>query len=925
MHTHFGLIRISVLIMSLSGIYLFFAGMPVYASQNEVATILVRIKPEVQIANGSLQTAIERWTHDIVMLRPIRTLDSHTPIQGHQSALRSVYELTVEQSALARALTLLRADPAVAYAEENTAVKALFTPNDPDYGMQWHLPKIGVDSAWDRADTLPFSGSSSVVVAVIDTGIAYENSTNRGKTFAQAPDFASTTFVSGYDFVNGSVHANDDNGHGTHVASTIAEGTNNGIAGAGIAFSTSIMPIKVLDATGSGTVADVVQGLTYATQNGAKVINLSLGANYASQTLRDAITTAINAGIIVVAAAGNEGGSSLALPAGYPGVLSVSALGKTDTIASYSNTGTGLALSAPGGDGTDYVMQQTFSNLDSENLPLDYTTFGMVGYQGTSQAAPQVAAAAALLLAKNVPASSIVSLLENSSTDLGPSGYDTTYGYGRLNIGAALIAYLNDTTPPVSTLSISPDTPNGANGYYVTAPSVTLTATDGAASSGVRSLTYQIDGGVTTTYTAPVTIADGSHTLTYYATDNAGNAETPRSLQLAVDTTGPVITVTAPSAGVTTLDTVTLTGTVIDAVSGTASLTVGGVATIVDTNGAFTASTTLHVGSNLLQLSATDSAGAISSSTLHLVLVKPSQILTSTLSHGSARVIIYTQQGKRDGSFAAFTQNYQNGVVLAAGDVDADGYDEIIAARQSGTPPQVRVYSRQRKLLKQFYAYETRFRGGVSIAAADIDGNGQKVIVTAPGPGRSPDIRLYTVQGKKIGHFLAYSKTYRNGIRIAAGDIDGDGKAEIIVGPMQGKNTKVKIFRSDGTLVHQFYVYDKSFSGGIWLAAGDLDGNGVDEIITGPGAGKPPIVKVLDATGKVLRAMTVYDKKFLGGVTVAAGDLDGNGVDNILVGNGPGKNPIVKILDGVGKVIKQFKVYTTSYLGGIDVTAGHLQ
>ena len=162
----------------------------------------------------------------------------------------------------------------------------------------------------------------------------------------------------------------------------------------------------------------------------------------------------------------------------------------------------------------------------------------MVGYQGTSQAAPQVAAAAALLLAKSVPAYSIISLLEDSATDLGPSGYDTTYGYGRVNIGAAFIAYLNDTTPPVTSISISPETPNGANGYYTTAPQVTLTASDGTASSGVRSISYQLDGGTATAYSTPLAIADGSHTLTYYATDNADNTEAPPTAPFSVDTTG---------------------------------------------------------------------------------------------------------------------------------------------------------------------------------------------------------------------------------------------------------------------------------------------------------------------------------------------------------------------------------------------------
>lgn len=896
----------------------------VQASQEATATILVRIKPNIQLSDGSLQDAVQRWSLRAQM-QQFRVLGSHTPLETRPSDLRSVYELTVERSGLRDALAALQSDPAVVYAEENVPVHALFTPNDPSYTSQWHLPKVGADNAWERADTPPFGGSSTVVVAVIDTGVAYENSTNRGKTFAQAPDFVSTTFVAGYDFVNDSAHANDDNGHGTHVAATIAENTNNGIDGAGIAFATSIMPIKTLDAEGSGAVADVVEGITFAVQNGAKVINLSLGASYASQSLQDAVAAAVNAGVVVVAAAGNDGASSLSLPAGYPGVISVAALGKSDTISSFSNYGTGLSLSAPGGDGSDYIMQQTFSNLDAQNLPVDYTTFGMVGYQGTSQAAPQVAAAAALLLAKGVSASSIASLLENTATDLGTAGYDTQYGYGMLNVGSALIAYLNDTTPPVTAITVSPGTPDGANGYYKTTPLVTLTATDGAASSGVQSITYQIDGGSATTYSAPFTIADGTHSLTYFATDIAGNVETSQTAQFTVDATGPVVTVISPSAGTTTQETITLVGTISDALSGAASLTVNGVAAVIDASGGFTVPVALRRGSNLIPLSAVDVAGAISSTTFHIVLVKPASVVISSLDNGPPRTKMFSQSGKRTGQFVAFAQGRERGVVLAAGDLNADGYDEVVAARRSGTQPQIRVFSNKGKLLKTFFAYDKKFRGGVSVATADIDGSGQAVIVTAPGPGQSPDIKLYSMQGALLSHFLAYDKKYRNGVRVTAGDVDGDGKSEIITGPVQGKRTKVKIFRSDGTLVKEFYVYGSKFGGGVWLASGDLDGDGTDEIIAGPGAGGSPVVKIVDADGKVQRSITAFEKDFLGGVTVSAGDMNKDGHDDIVVGSGAGRSPMVKIVSSAGKVLKKFSVFTTSYHGGIFVAAGVLK
>jgi len=237
---------------------------------------------------------------------------------------------------------LYRKNPLVEYAEPNYIAHACWEPNDEYYSDQWNFSQINIPSAWD----IEQGGDPSVIVAVLDTGVAYED---YGETYQRAPDLAGTNFVSGYDFVNNDSHPNDDNGHGTHVTGTIAQTTNNSIGVAGIAFNCSIMPVKVLDNQGSGTYQWIADGIYYAVNNGAKIINLSLTGLSDSITLYDAVKYAYDHGVIVVAAAGNDGVPSIDYPAAYDECIAIGAVRYDKTRAHYSNYGTGIELMAPGG------------------------------------------------------------------------------------------------------------------------------------------------------------------------------------------------------------------------------------------------------------------------------------------------------------------------------------------------------------------------------------------------------------------------------------------------------------------------------------------------------------------------------------------------------------------------------------------------
>ena len=336
----------------------------------------------------------------------------------------------------------------VLYVEPNYIAEAYFVPNDTFFPLQWHLDNpvyggIHAQQAWD------FSTGAGVTVAVVDTGVAYENY----QIYVQAPDLAGTLFVPGYDFINNDAHANDDNNHGTHVTGTIAQSTNNALGTAGVAFGETIMPVKVLSASGSGSYAAVANGITFAADNGAKVINMSLGGPAPSQTLLNAVQYAYGLGVTIVAAAGNDGIATIGYPAAYSDyVIAVGATRYDETLSYYSNYGQGLSLVAPGGDVTvdqngdlygDGVLQQTFIGA--------VNNFAYHFFQGTSMATPHVAGVAALVIANGVSGPAAVrQVLETTADDLGAAGWDSTYGWGLVNAAAAVQAAgpTPDTTPP---------------------------------------------------------------------------------------------------------------------------------------------------------------------------------------------------------------------------------------------------------------------------------------------------------------------------------------------------------------------------------------------------------------------------------------------------------------------------------------------
>ena len=362
----------------------------------------------------------------------------------------------------------LRRQPGVAYAEPNYIAHTAgsFYPNDAGRArvpqgwerLQWNmLPEAGVDAprAWSNllADHRP--GGRGVVVAILDTGVAYR----RWKQFYPSPDFKGTRFVSPYDFIDHNAYPLDRYGHGTFVAGVVAESTNNGLDLTGLAYGASIMPVRVLDAQGEGDETTIARGIRYAASRGAQIINLSLEflptqvkSNSDIPEIVSAIGFARRKGVIVVGASGNDEDDQVAYPARVAGVISVGATTRDRCLAEYSNGGSSLDLVAPGG-GDDAILTSEPQCHPERNLPSIYQLtltnpphWGQFGYPnyyiGTSMASPEVSAVAALVIASRVlgdhpTPDAVLSRLEKTATPLGGSVPNSLYGYGLLNAGAA--------------------------------------------------------------------------------------------------------------------------------------------------------------------------------------------------------------------------------------------------------------------------------------------------------------------------------------------------------------------------------------------------------------------------------------------------------------------------------------------------------
>jgi len=379
------------------------------------------------------------------------------------------------------------------YIEPNFKFKAHFVPNDPYWGTQWGPAKIEADYAWNIT-----TGNSSVLVAVVDTGIDWNHS-----------DFAANYVSLGYDWVNEDAYPMDDNGHGTHVAGIIAASINNELGIAGLA-QVSIMAEKVLDWKGEGYEDDLANAILHAADQGANIISMSLGSSEESMLVRVAVMRAYSEGVLLVASAGNDATNARSYPAAYDEVIAVTATDQSDNPAWFTNYGEWVELSAPG--------VNIYSTLLNDNF----------GYKsGTSMATPHVSGVAALIwsLYPEETRDDIRNKLRDTADDLGEVGFDPYYGYGRVNAKKAVASL----EPNIAITDVSSQKTIVGQGFTVEiyvgivnqgiSPE-TFNVTSYANETAIQTRSTTLSGVSSTTLTFTwntTTYAKGNYTLSAYA------------------------------------------------------------------------------------------------------------------------------------------------------------------------------------------------------------------------------------------------------------------------------------------------------------------------------------------------------------------------------------------------------------------------
>lgn len=339
------------------------------------------------------------------------------------------FVLRIASGDIARSYYHVRDCAGALYVEPNFLLQAADTiPNDPDWGIQYGLVNIRAPQGWDLS-----TGSAGVTIAIVDTGVDYGHSDLAGK------------LVAGYDFVNNDDTPQDDNGHGTHVAGIAAASSNNGTGIAGVSWGARIMPVKVLNASGGGTYADTADGVIWAVEHGAQVINLSLGGRDEAAILEDAINYAHSRGAVVIAAAGNSGGNFVLYPARYPNVIAVA---KTNGANNWdgSNYGPEVDLSAPG-------------------AMIYSTVIGGYNYKsGSSMSTGFVSGLAAILMGISASSSPdvIEYQMETTALDIEFAGWDEYTGAGLIQMDAAIELALQSISPTADSSNSSSEGSSGS-------------------------------------------------------------------------------------------------------------------------------------------------------------------------------------------------------------------------------------------------------------------------------------------------------------------------------------------------------------------------------------------------------------------------------------------------------------------------------
>lgn len=665
----------------------------------------------------------------------------------------------------------------VEYAEPNYIYKSALLPSDTYFSNQWYLQKIKAPQAWNEIRESP-----EIIIAVLDSGVQINHPDLKDNIWVNKKEFAHNNIdddkngfindVNGWDFVNDAPdpspkfqegYTEDGILHGTIIAGIAAASGNNAAGIAGVTWKARIMPLKVLNDKGEGSSSKVIKAIDYSIANGADIINLSfVGFGY-SKGLEDAVKRAYDAGVIIVAASGNEisqgQGYNLDVTPAYPACLDgpngenrVIAVAATDTLdqkAPFSSFGGKcIDISAPGISIFSTVVYSPDHTINDQPFNKYYDGY----WAGTSVAVPIISSSLALIEAANpaLDRGEVLKVLLSTADNINKlnPNFTNKLGSGRVNLWSAISqakAYLTNKTEKL---------------------------------------------------------------------------------------------LVAPQRGY------------------------------------------------------------------------PSYVK------------ITDQDGKIEKEFLAFDKNFKGGVNLASGDINGDGIAEIIAAAGPGGGPHIRIFNLKGELMAQWFAFKSNFRGGVRVASADVNNNGSDEIIAVQASAGNSEVKIFNARGQLLGSFYAYDSRYKGGLNIAAGDLDNDGEPEIVTALPEGKIPEVRIFKAIGVLQGQFLAYPKTFRGGVKVAIANVKGGTRKDhaqIITAPESKGGPHVKLFDRRANLQFSFFAYSQNFRGGVNLSRADVDNDGLDEIITGAGPTGAPHVRVFKANGVLVGSFYASNESMAGGVNV------
>lgn len=663
--------------------------------------------------------------------------------------------------------------PGVEYAEPDFVYQASVLPSDFYYSKQWYLDRIRAPYAWDKIRETP-----EVVVAVIDSGIQIKHPDlypniwiNEDEIQDNGKDDDSNGFIddyNGWDFLSNTPDPSPrftegftDSGiiHGTLVSGIIGAVGNNASGVSGISWKLKVMPLRVLDDKGEGRTNEVVRAIDYAIANKADIINFSFVGFDFSRSLYEAIKRAHEAGILMVAAAGNEQqqgeGYDLNDTPMYPAcndgdenmIIGVAATDAVDQKAPFSSYGFRCVdVSAPGVSFYGLAVYKPTEQIGGRYFDQYFGGY----WSGTSMATPVTAGIMALIQGYNPGLKSeeikdILLATSDNTERLNPS-YLGQLGQGRVNAFAAVNLAERTLKDRQKKILATPYS-NGLSEIKELEPS-------GKLIKSFRIISADLKGGWSVI---------------------GGDVNADRKEEIII------------GAGVLQKPEVK----------------------IFDQDGklkkTFLAYAASFLGGVKVALGDVDGDGK-------------NEIVTAPGPGGGPQIRVFDENGTAKYQFFAFDKGFKGGASVAAGDVNGDGLDEIVAAVGSKGAPLVKVFDKIGQVKNQFYAYDRNFMGGVNLAVADVEdksGLQKKEIVTAPARSGGPHIRIFDEAGNVRGQFFAYDKNFRGGVNLAAGDTDSDGLANIITGASQSGGPHVRIFDLKGKLLNSFYAFDQSFGGGV--------------------------------------------------------------------------------------------------------------